>query len=357
MTYGLNQLTVCQRLRTHATIHQARFIGLALGLAASCITLSVRADEGRIPIFQPTTIMQSGSYVLTRDLIGATCCQPILVIQAKDVTIDLNGYRIIDSGEAIGIRIDSPTSHLRVRNGTIESNAVPILSSVNMELDLDGVSLSSAYDAVSSGPAITLRMQRSSVFGHNTALRLGSGSTADVSDSYFSGDFVLSCIGTCNTVRFVNNLFSTVFYFGQVSSAGLLLEHNTFKSSSSINVLTATANHRITSNSFYGTVNIVGDGNLIDGNQFLGPDARLIVTSNQNRIIGNQISGATSHGIDINGSTNLIEGNSVTGGNAFGLFFAGGTGNAYKNNFLMNNSSGAVGGSLAGQTDGGGNIP
>src|SRR5262245_66107010 len=92
------------------------FLVLLVFLAAA--SPSIRADEGRIPIFQPTTITSTGSYVVTRDITVAS--GNVITIQASYVTLDLNGKTLTIQStvpEDTVIGIGPGASNLRVRNG------------------------------------------------------------------------------------------------------------------------------------------------------------------------------------------------------------------------------------------------
>jgi hypothetical protein len=77
--------------------------------------------EPRTPISSlPYTIDMAGSYYLTRNLIGTTG-MPGIVINASDVTVDLNGFSLIGApGSLDGITVsNNHTYNITVRNGTI----------------------------------------------------------------------------------------------------------------------------------------------------------------------------------------------------------------------------------------------
>ena len=76
------------------------------------------ADEGRIPIYGPTTITAPGHYVLTRDIVSTT--NPVILIQADDVTLDLNG-RMISSGSTLNylVQIADGNTNVSIRNGRL----------------------------------------------------------------------------------------------------------------------------------------------------------------------------------------------------------------------------------------------
>src|SRR5262245_19851633 len=91
--------------------------------------LGVLADEGRIPIYGPTTITQAGTYIVTRDFcFGPAAPPPCLIASygidnsANDVVVDLNGYTLSMQGAgaiAIKVTTSAATRGIVIRNGRI----------------------------------------------------------------------------------------------------------------------------------------------------------------------------------------------------------------------------------------------
>ena len=76
-----------------------RVTKLRLVAAATCWLVAsgvlIVADNGRTPIYElPLTIDEPGSYFLSRDVTGVAG-QNGIIINASDVTIDLNGFALI----------------------------------------------------------------------------------------------------------------------------------------------------------------------------------------------------------------------------------------------------------------------
>src|SRR5438093_788677 len=95
-------------------------------LAAVLGAVGALADEGRIPIFQPTTITQPGHYILTRDVAAAS--GPLLVIQADHVTLDLNGRMVSSSGVTSNlVQIADGFRDITVRNGRLRGGNAGVL--------------------------------------------------------------------------------------------------------------------------------------------------------------------------------------------------------------------------------------
>jgi hypothetical protein len=69
----------------------------------------------------PFTITAAGSYYLTTNL-SASALQNGIVVQADDVTLDLNGFTLLGApGSSNGITCPMPRQNLMVRNGTIRN--------------------------------------------------------------------------------------------------------------------------------------------------------------------------------------------------------------------------------------------
>lgn len=86
-------------------------------LAALC--LPALAGEGRIPIYTwPTVISSPGMYIVTQNLNATGSGASVIIVQAPDVSIDLNGFVLETDGapviQAIGV------TNLTIRNGTLK---------------------------------------------------------------------------------------------------------------------------------------------------------------------------------------------------------------------------------------------
>lgn len=72
--------------------------------------------DGAAPLWQPTTITQSGKYRVTRNITSATF--PAIDILADDVEIDLNGFTV--TGGIRGFALNaSPDPTTKIENGTV----------------------------------------------------------------------------------------------------------------------------------------------------------------------------------------------------------------------------------------------
>src|SRR5262245_27053413 len=169
------------------------FLVLLVFLAAA--SPSIRADEGRIPIFQPTTITSSGSYVLTRDITVAS--GNVITIQASDVTLDLNGKTLQNtSASNVLIAIDTGASTVRVKNGKLLGGSTGIAN------------------IAGAGP-ILLDVEKFALLNQGSdAISLGIAGEVSISDCSFrnvgnNGVVITSALST-STAHIVRNAFSNV---------------------------------------------------------------------------------------------------------------------------------------------------
>jgi parallel beta-helix repeat protein len=89
---------------------------LLTALVVAFVALPAIAGEGRIPVYQPTVIGNPGKYIVTRNITNVGV--PVIVIQATDVDLDINGWTLTEaSGAAPVIEIVSDTVDVVIRNG------------------------------------------------------------------------------------------------------------------------------------------------------------------------------------------------------------------------------------------------
>jgi len=87
--------------------------GLVLASLAAGMVL---AAEGRIPIYQQTTIATPGKYVVTRNL--STAAAPLIDIQVSNVDIDLNGMELRSTSTTDPV-VRTSGGGVSIRNGKI----------------------------------------------------------------------------------------------------------------------------------------------------------------------------------------------------------------------------------------------
>ena len=100
-------------------------IGLLLVIVALPLG-SLLASDGAVPLWEPTTITEPGSYVVTRDIAGVS--GDTIAVTAHDVTIDLQGHTLSASGTNYCVR-HTGTGNFTIRNGKIIAGEYGIYSS------------------------------------------------------------------------------------------------------------------------------------------------------------------------------------------------------------------------------------
>jgi hypothetical protein len=351
-------------------------------LAATALRADLcRADEARIPIFQPaTTITQPGHYILTRDI--ATTSGAVVRIQADNVTVDLNGRTI--SGGTVNslIVIADGFKDIAIRNGRLSGGAVGIIytsSSVGTRLRVENVEIAGAETGiyVSGAELVSVLSCRIVAGGQGMGI-----SAAGVGDSSYAGRFLDNVIENVQATAMslsglraglvrgnVITRFGTTlpFSFGIqlgtsviAQSGGNVIERNTIRGSDDdygIGIFSGPDN--IVAENAISDLGATGifigtDGNRIIGNVSSHTACGICTNGNVSRTIveRNHTENGPFNGIVMQGDYNLLDGN-VSVGNAFNGIVLFGTGNAYRNNMLRGNTGGAIATSA---TDAGGNI-
>src|SRR5262245_29639075 len=159
-------------------------------LATALGAAGLRADEGRIPIFQPTTITQPGHDLLTRDLVITSANAPGILIQAHNVTVDLNG-RTINGPSARNnlVQIADGFRDITVRNGRLSggNNGVLYFSTTNRTR----ITLERLEIAGTAGHAIGIQdAEHVDVISCRILNPQGAGITVSGFSDVFSGRFV-----------------------------------------------------------------------------------------------------------------------------------------------------------------------
>ena len=353
-------------------------------LVAALVATPIRADDGRVPIHEPTTITQSGHYVLTANL--SIAGGDAITIDADNVTLDLNG-RIVSSSATTGalIRIDDERSEVTVRNGTLIGAAYGVVQgsfTARPRVRVEDVVM---LDQFTSGIRI-FRVEHVEIV---RCLVQGAGSDAVYvhgGNAPFSGRI------TENTVRDVGvdgfNLIGVsagevreniVVGHGLTSgSAGVRIEAQgdweaggnrvvanavaaVGTDDDGIVVSTFSHDNEIQGNVVqagrYG-IWVVSEGNVIENNVVSACDrSGLYVSGSRNLIRSNTSTANGTDGIQVLGDLHLLDGNNFTGNGALGIRFLAAGNMAYRGNYLKDNTTDATGGTMSTNTDEGRNIP
>jgi copper-binding protein NosD len=323
------------------------------------------AAEGRIPIFQPTVITQSGSYILTADIAAPGT---IISVTAPEVTLDLNGHTLTTTTtdfSSTAILLDQGAQDARILGGKIAGGFWGILSMVEMH---SAVIERMTFEGMAQGIGVNAT-QYVEVTGC-TMRGTGAGSTAI---------HARTALGVPVAIRIEGNTLDGWETGVELGGAGMIVKDN------EIHLATSTNNFGI----HLSPLDTSHRGSLIEGNRISASgqsienstpesllrnnvlinsgDGAVVLFGDFDYLANNTISGAVggspSHsGALIKGARALVDGNvveSASGPSGCGITFYGTASveGAYRDNMLRNNAGGSVcvsGGATA--TDAGGNI-
>ncbi len=322
---------------------------------------AVLADEGRIPIFRPTTITQAGHYVVTRDF--AISPGDGVVIQANNVTLDLNGHTL--SGGRYPVFIVEATE-VTVKNGRIVGGNIGIAysapSGLRARVRVEEVEVVSPTNTgISISPAEHVEIVSCRIIGPEGPGMVIQGLTGPVGGQVVGNRVHNAGANAISIFRAVGmEIRGNVITNPSVVSpgaSGLLLGGG--------DVPNQLGGNLIVGNTVRGEATTIQSGgitiqtnyanNLILNNVVTGTSANgIAVLSDGNRLAGNVSSDNAFDGFRISGDRNLVEQNEAHGNAICGIeFTATATNSAYRDNMLRGNTGGAVCGTA---TNAGGNI-
>jgi len=245
-----------------------------LGGLLVLVTLPAFAGEGRIPIWQPITITQSGSYVVTRDIgsVPASVTPRAITIAADDVDINLNGFAL-RLGEPVILA--HGVNRITIRNGEIVGFEDAIeFRNVN-QFELSNLVIRGSEDFCT----VSILDSSDGIVGHN---------------------------------RIRGPIFGPAFCAG---GADIVARYNVIN---------------LGSLEFRSCIGCEASENKLQG-------LSLDLNSSGNLLRDNVVSSAAGVGIDVLGDENHIEGNLIRGSAGFGLQL-GGNGNVYRRNTARGNA-------------------
>jgi parallel beta-helix repeat protein len=122
-------------------------IAVSFALAA---TLSLAA-EGRTPVWSPGTVLAAdGKYIVTRNM--SIAAGPVLTIGAPNVDLDLNGFTLSAGGGAPVISVLGGSDHVAIRNGVITGGAVGIdVPGPTRKVDIEDVRIHDTGTGIHAG--------------------------------------------------------------------------------------------------------------------------------------------------------------------------------------------------------------
>jgi parallel beta-helix repeat protein len=373
--------------------------------AVAVLPLYVCADEGKTPIYDPdTTITESGSYIVTRDITATDSPAISIVAPVADVsvTIDLNGYTVtgaagqpvVDASGFFDIFLTNGTlsggsNGFRAKNGgvkarvRIENLVIANTSGHGIHVETDG------------GGFMNVKASRVSSAGGNGIFSgpatpgPAASTTVDIVDNTIedagADGIALSTIGPVyvgdNTLRDIANTGVRI-----TGAQGAVIENNQIfnigtgegdgEAAIRIVGLGPEWGNQIRGNTLSGgggggsagdddsvgiyvgpnvqgnilSENTIGGG--IPGNQFTNG---IMVASSGNTIRLNNVGGSAGDGISVTGSNNIVRENQCQSNEGTGVNATGG-GNYIIDNMLVGNTTPASGVvDPSGNTDDGGN--
>ena len=343
-------------------------------LALLSAAAPLMAGEGRVPIYQPTTITQPGTYILTRDIAGTL--SDGIIIQSDGVTLDLNGHSILMSPGFNGIRVDlsgSPSldAGVLIRNGRILGGDTGILGvwiggSIGIrEMQIggtssDGINITLAQVAEMLGGSPTTEVSGvilEDILGDGIRLadpRPSPGCLVVLTGNTLEGiggDGII--LEGCGNGKIIDNVIDGFGQSGNPAAgididdtAGLaspVVESNVIRGGGalSVGVLIDTGGPGL-------PFSIAGNTIVSNG------QAGILVLAGTGRIADNIVVSNAVQGMVIGGENVMVVGNHLADNGTFGIEFSNADGHAYRDNFLRGNKVAPIGGTD--NTDAGGNI-
>lgn len=337
-------------------------LSAAVALLAATFTMGA---GGRIPIYTVTTITESGSYVLTRDV--STAGGSGITVEASDVTIDLAGHTISSAGTGSGVLLESSATDVTIRNGRIRGTHYGISSASdttklrvrieNLEIEdvRRGVTFfnpehlsitgcrftNTAWEGIylghsSLGGAFTARIAGNDFhsIGYSAMMILGLNG-GEVRDNTIT-DFGLSGSGT------ISGIFLGPAGDNTIEVGGTLVSGNTIDEGTGTTV-------------YAGIVSdLYRNQDRISGNTIASTgDFGVRVNSDYARVGTNHITDAANTAVYVQGYGCLVENNTLVAA-SYGIFFdSSGGGSVYRGNVAIDIGTAAVSGTA---TDGGDNV-
>src|SRR5262245_33302559 len=320
------------------------------------------ANEGRIPISQPTTISQPGHYVLTRDL--SVTAGTGITIHSDNVVLNLNGGSISSTSSDAIVKIDDGFKDVTVSNGRLNGNGVAfagvsyISTTSPTRIKLDsleivevgfGVNVQDAEYVevlscrISDALRAVLVMGYSGTLGGRFIGNSITGVTSSVPASLSSGLEVYGLRG--GEIR-----GNVVTGPGTLSSIGILISSRPdFVAPPLASAGGCVVSDNTVSFSAAG-VNLSSTGIVLQSNHNLvarniikrGVHTGILSNGSGNLLAENVVSENEGDGINLSSlGRNFLDGN-LSQGNAQCGIDAPTSNNAYRNNMLRNNLGGAV---------------
>ena len=333
-----------------------------------CLVLgaAVWAAEGRIPISGPTTINQSGMYIVTKDITAdASTCDGI-VVDTNNVTIDFDGHSLTLLGGAgcDGVSNTPGTTDISVMNGQISGGDNGIFfQTVGGDFSVENMTIIGVtgagitIDGSSGGPGTPCQGTQ-----NNARAKVVENTVkAGITGSAFAGIYLHCVEGSRIERNQVRESYNGI-WMDEVWDTKVTENVATQNAFAGIEIDTSFRNivmHNVTtSNTYDGIYLYYSDNNTVMYNNASGNDANGIVveTSNFNNLTYNTASdNKSSNGegtgiLLINGSAgNTLDWNQCASNDGYGIHFDSST---FDNVYSFNRAKGCLSGPFQDDTCG-----
>jgi hypothetical protein len=339
---------------------------VAFGLLAAVLVPAASADDGRTPIYQPTTIDEPGSYYLTRDIDSST---DAIKVQASPVVLDLNGYEVSGGSGWASIRIELDGAEFTVRDGFLRGARHGLYyfssSSLSAHIRVENVTITNVENfgirAHTDGGGSSLIVADTVVEGADTrdGISLQGGGNSSVA---VTGTKVLEVGLTAIDVQAEEVRIEDCTIAGWARDGNYDGLNVTGVPSGATLANTAIIRNNNFSRHNSGTARAIQTGSEVQAtiadNDIALPDGAketdgIYCRGYGSVIEGNRIAGA-DEAIYVSGKNQLIQNNHVSGSQN-GIWFGTGTGHVYRDNMLRDNDN-PTNGAVPSNGDQGGNI-
>ncbi len=339
-------LSTAARSTVAVAIHAFAFAFAVAVAVAAAVAVAVaaaapaQAADGRIPIWQRTTIVEPGSYVLTRNL-TVEPGDPAITVLADGVDLDLNGFRVTGpiDGYSQTPAIVVHGDDVRVRNGSVRADmksgaAIRVPGARETVLEdlmlLGGTGIE--MDGVRRFRVERVAMQT----GFGLGLSIVNAHHGSVVRCEFEATKNGGMVVRGRAVEIRDNRVETQEDGIVVSGEAMVVEGNAVETVYTAIDLTGCTGCRAERNTVtqsYACLVVGGSDNRVLGNLCAGMVDGIAISGDRNLVADNQALGGTGTGLQLAGDDNVYGGN-VCRGN--GIDFAdSGTGNTSRgDNFL-----------------------
>ncbi len=325
--------------------------------AVAALPLYVCADEGKTPIYEPTVITDSGSYVVTRDIVAAGTIIDINRPAEPDiaVTIDLNGYTLENTDAATPVVDASGFFDIFLTNGTLKggSNGFhtdngPIKARVRIEnMAIKGAN-GNGIHVVTTGPSgssMNVKASKVSNAGGNGIFASTAGGAIDIADSTVEDAGVDGiALVTTGSIRVEDNTLRDITATGLsiTGAQGAVIANNQIfniaPNQIAISIVKAAAavdpewGNQIRGNTLSGSPAISTSVGI-----YIGPEVK-------GNILSENVVTQFGNGIQVVSGNNIIRDNNIGGSHGAGIVIVdSGDGDSNGNTIQQNNVGGSGG--------------